>query len=49
MVTVAENGRTKDVIASFECRGLELMKFVPGNTLSVVTSSGKTFENIDIR
>jgi len=33
----------------FECRGIELTGFEPGNSLSVVIQSGKTFENIDVR
>lgn len=49
VVKVGENGRAKDVLGVFDCRGIELTGFEPGNTLTVVTVNGKTYENIDVR
>jgi hypothetical protein len=46
---VAENGRAKDILGVFDCRGIEIVSFEPGNSLSVITKSGVTFNNIDIR
>jgi hypothetical protein len=49
VVLVGENGRAKDVLGTFDCRGIEITGFEPGNSLSVSIDSGKTFENIDVR
>lgn len=49
VVQVPENGRAKGILGVFDCRGLEIIGFEPGNTLSAVINSGKSYENIDVR
>lgn len=46
---VAHNGKAKGVLARFDCRGLEPVGFEAGNSLNVLTTNGKTYEQIDIR
>ena len=42
-----EDGNIKEIIATMDCRGLDILEVVLGNSMMVVAKSGSEFENAD--